>query len=112
MALGLALMFTLKPGVQISGVKPELVIGLLVVEEVLRSNGFDLVVTEVTGGKHMQGSLHYQGLAADIRSKNLPDVPTKLKVLKEAQLALGENFDMILENVGSSNEHFHIEVQT
>jgi len=62
----------LKPGVDVLGIKPELLLGLQVAEAVYARHRVELVVTSVTDGQHRRGSLHYQGLAADLRVHGLP----------------------------------------
>jgi hypothetical protein len=100
---------SLKPGVKIDGLRPEIVLGLMCVKAVFDRYKYELVITEGTGGKHMVGSLHYKGLALDIRSKHISDAVTKAKILFDCQDALGENFDFILEGDTKVNEHFHLE---
>jgi len=100
----------LKAGAKFEGLKPELVFGLLIVHSVFNGYGIELVVTEVTGGQHMHESLHYCGLAVDIRSKHIENQSVKQALLFECRKALGKHFDMILEAQGQDNEHFHFEV--
>lgn len=100
----------IKPGVKLVGVQSELLLGLIIVHSVFAKYDIDLVITEVTGGEHMQGSLHCKGLAADIRSKHISRQATKQALLMACKGVLGENFDMILEGQGTESEHYHIEV--
>ena len=65
-------------------------------------------VTSGNDGKHMKGSKHYAGEAADLRSKNIPKA-IKRKVLADLSRLLGNDWDVILEYVDEPNEHFHIE---
>ena len=96
-------MISLKPGVRIFGVKPEIVLALQIAESVWQAQcGQPLVVTSVTDGRHMPESLHYQGLAADLRLPSVPD----LEALRSAlAVALGPEFDVILER-----DHYHLEL--
>ena len=95
-----------KYGVKINGVKPEMVMGLLIAEGYFNSMGIsEMVVTSVVDGKHGRGSLHYVGYAADVRTwaiqnEALVDFTTGLSE------ELGEEFDVVLEN-----DHIHIEFQ-
>lgn len=102
---------SLKPGSGISGIKPEMVLGLMIVKSVFDAFSIDMIITEGTKGKHMANSLHYGGLAADIRSKHIATSKLKMSVLQKAQAALGDDFDFILESEGKINEHFHMEYQ-
>lgn len=94
----------LKKGVDITGLQPELVLGLIIAECVYRTvANVDLMVTAVKDGKHMTGSLHYKGLAADLRSKDVPEavLPALVSTL---QSSLGDQFDVVFEA-----NHIHIE---
>ena len=102
------MLMLIKPGAKLRGLRPEILVGLMCVQKVFEHFGFDFVITEATGGNHMQKSLHYQGLAVDIRSKHIQDRVTKAKVLFECQDALGEEFDFVFEDSGDQ-EHFHME---
>ncbi len=69
----------------------------------------DGVVTSLNDGTHGSNSLHYADKAADIRSHHLTP-ETKQKVLQFAERILNpQGFDVILEQPGKPNEHFHCE---
>ncbi len=85
------------------GVQPELVLALRVAEAVYEDMGAELTVTALTDGQHMTGSLHYKGLAADLRSWNVP--AQKLDFLiYSLKAALGQEFDVVKEA-----DHVHME---
>ncbi len=92
----------LKPGVKISGISPEMAVAAVVIESVIPG----AVITSALDGKHSPNSLHYRGRAFDVRAKTIADKPSILTFLKAA---LGAEFDVILENEGTENVHFHIE---
>lgn len=95
----------LKPGVSAKGIQPEMALGLAICDSIYSKHGIEMVVTAITDGRHSPGSLHYVGLAADLRTNNVP--ADKLKTLEVAlQDALQAQFDVILES-----DHFHIEFQ-
>lgn len=98
-----------KLGVKIEGVQPEILLGLLVVQRVFDYYQEELVITEVTGGQHMDESLHYQGQAMDIRAKNIISSSVRTSILQDCAIALGDNYDFILEGEGTENIHFHLE---
>lgn len=99
----------LKNGVKVKGVKPELLFALMAIDSVFRERGVEMVVTSITDGKHMQGSLHYVGMAADIR---LPPLSLTQYILRQMRMSLGGNpddnrvgeYDVVLEN-----DHIHVE---
>jgi len=69
---------------------------------VLQRHGMSsLTVTSALDGVHKTGSLHYQGLAIDIRSRTLPD---ELTIANELRDDLGPDYDVLLER-----DHIHIE---
>jgi len=94
----------LKPGVRLLGLQPQAVLGIMVARTVYAAFGIpELVVTSVTDGKHGRGSLHYKGLAFDLRTRNVdPDIiPSLVAALKDA---LGSEFDVVFEG-----DHIHVE---
>ena len=93
----------IKPGVDLRGVRPEIVVAMLLLEPVLLEHDSDFVVTSCTDGKHMAGSKHYEGLAIDVRSRNLPK-ERHTACLIAMRETLGPQFDVILEG-----DHFHVE---
>jgi len=97
----------LKKGVTLLGIKPELVIGLMVADAVYRMNDEELTVTSITDGKHSRKSRHYLGLAADLRTNNISELMTDVIAL-QIQQQLPEFF-VLLEHKNSSNEHIHIQ---
>lgn len=94
----------LKPGVDIRGLKPEIVLAMMLIEPILnRHTPEGLVVTSVKDGKHMPTSLHYQGLAFDIRTRDMQPVMIKA-CLEEIKGVLGYQFDVVFEG-----DHIHVE---
>ncbi len=98
-------MLYLKPGVRITGIRPEILLAAVAATEVYKAAGHDLTITACLDGKHTTGSLHYAGAAIDIRTRDLPpaDVP---KVMAQIKECVGGDFDVLLET-----DHIHIEFQ-
>ena len=94
-----------KKGVKIIGVKNEIMLAIMVANAIYLKHGQDLVVTEITGGRHGNGSLHYAGQAFDLRTRFFSESEAKL-VTDEIRDALTDEFDVILEK-----DHIHIEWQ-
>ncbi len=68
----------------------------------------DMVITCGANGQHMVGSKHAAGDALDIRTKHL--TPQELAALVAAlQQRLGPDYDLVMEDVGKTNEHLHCE---
>lgn len=61
------------------------------------------VVTSGREGRHGAQSLHYVDRALDFRTRNLKN-STKRKVSMGMQIALGEDYDVVLES-----DHLHVE---
>lgn len=98
-------MLYLKPGVRITGMRPEILLAAVAAVEVYREAGHDLTITACLDGKHTTGSLHYAGAAINIRTRDLApaDVQT---VLAQIKACVGNDFDVLLET-----DHIHIEFQ-
>ena len=92
----------LKKGVKISGVRPELLMGLMVANSIIAYEfNTDMVVTSCTDGTHTPMSMHYVGQAVDIRISNLSD---PVGVVDRLKFELDGLFDIVLER-----DHIHME---
>ncbi len=98
-------MLYLKPGVRITGMRPEILLAAVTAMEVYREAGHDLTITACVDGKHTTGSLHYAGAAIDLRTRDLAPADVQ-KVLAQMKACLGGDFDVLLEV-----DHIHIEFQ-
>ena len=65
--------------------------------------GYDCVITSLYDGTHMTGSLHYQGRAADFRTRHVAKEHLA-DLLQEIRNNLGPLFDVVLEK-----DHAHVE---
>ena len=99
----------LKAGVKLFDIKPQIVLAMIVVEGVYQSFNVEFVVTSVNDGKHSDGSWHYKGCAFDCRTKQASLDGKEQALRDEIKAALGPDFDVVLEAVGTDNEHVHIE---
>jgi hypothetical protein len=68
----------------------------------------DMLITSGSEGVHMPGSLHYLDRALDFRTKHL-GTANKNALVTAVKKRLGRDYDVILENLGETNEHLHIE---
>ena len=98
-------MLSLKAGVRITGMRPEILLAAVAAMEVYKAAGHDLMITACVDGRHMTGSLHYAGAAIDLRTRDVApaDVP---KLIAQIKSCLGDDFDVLLEV-----DHIHIEFQ-
>lgn len=70
-----------------------------------------LVITSANDGQHMPTSRHYRDEALDIRSKTFASNAGKYRFRSDFERALGPQFRVILEGLGTENEHFHAQVR-
>lgn len=97
---------SLKPGVRLLGLRPEMAIAHT--EIALLFLPFGHVISGGIEGTHSYGSEHYTGLALDYRLHQVP--PEKREVLYTSiKDALGADFDVLWEARGTSEEHLHVE---
>jgi len=93
----------IKPGVSVKGVRAETVFAMNEARAWCDRNGIAFTITSCTEGKHMEGSLHYSGLAFDFRTRDMsPAMKTACGL--SLQEALGEQYDVVLEK-----SHCHVE---
>lgn len=96
-------MLKIKPGVSLKGVQPQVLPIMLIAAAIYQGFGLDAVVTSGTDGRHREGSLHYRGLALDLRSNNLT-AEQAASVGRQLRAALGAEYDVVIEG-----DHIHVE---
>ena len=96
-------MLLLKPGVRVAGLRPEILFAIIAAERVCAEMGVDCVVTACVDGVHQAGSLHYCGLAVDLRNRDFRPGDADKAVARLKQ-CLGTDYDVVLEN-----DHIHVE---
>ena len=94
-----------KNGVCITGIRPEILFGLMAAQNVYGNLGYDLIVTSVVDGKHSPTSLHYSGCAVDLRTRHMAVDDIK-QARDQIAAALPNDFDVVLEPT-----HIHLEWQ-
>ena len=98
-------MLMLKPGVRVTGIRPEILLAVIAAERVYQEAGADCMAPACVDGKHMAGSFHYAGAAVDLRTHNV--APAELnKLLARIRECVGGDYDVILEI-----DHLHLEFQ-
>jgi hypothetical protein len=102
--------------VRLDGVKPEIIVALIVADQVYHSFNQPLVWTSAKDGKHKTGSKHYSGEAIDIRTNHIPNMDAKLAIVEDIKRRLTEDYDVLFEDdLFDENgkqlkyEHIHIE---
>jgi hypothetical protein len=99
----------LKYGVHLKDLQPQTVLAMLIVNGIYEKRGLECVITSVNDGKHIDASWHYKGRAFDVRTKQAALDGKERELCDEIQAALGPDFDVVLEAVGTPNEHIHVE---
>lgn len=93
----------LKKGISLSKLQACMFPALVASEQFFDLTLHELVITSGNDGNHMKDSKHYEGLAIDIRTRDLtPD--QKVKLVNYLRDRLDTLFDIILET-----DHLHIE---
>ena len=95
----------LKHGVTITGIRPEMLIGIMVAQQIYIDHGIDFVITSALDSTHSKTSLHYAGAAVDIRTREMSQSAARL-VCDSILVALPQDFDCVLES-----NHIHLEWQ-
>jgi len=95
----------IKAGVDLNGLRPEILIALIIANDLYSKLGKELEITCGVDGKHGYGSLHYVGLAVDIGFKEL-NPHQKETIVSDLKKKLGPQYDVVLEAT-----HIHIEFQ-
>lgn len=84
------------------GLRPEIMLALLAVQDVEHAHGLEVYITYYRGGEHSEGSLHYGGSGIDV-----DEINDKNKLLaNKVRERLPDCYDVV--NEGS---HVHIEYQ-
>lgn len=96
----------LKHNVDLTGLRPELVIAFIVANDIYKEYDSELVITSVNDSKHSATSLHFSGCAIDLRISTFDNRILALEATHKIKERLGNDFDVILED-----DHIHIEWQ-
>lgn len=97
-------MIRIKHGVSLRSLSPQLLIAAMVAESLMTRFKVDLVITSGDEGQHSRGSKHYSGLALDFRTRDLKTHEVKRTVAEALAEALGDEYDVLLEET-----HIHVE---
>lgn len=99
----MSLPFSLKAGVDPTGVTQELLSALGVAQGIYSSFGQPFTVTSLTEGQHVTNSKHYIGQAADLRTNGV-DPATVPQIAQTLQSQLGSNYYVLQES-----DHIHVQ---
>ena len=93
----------IKKGVSILGLKPEIILGFVIIKSAFNRHGYVCRLTSGVDGKHMNHSHHKKGLAIDIGIRGVPRDELE-KIINECYECLGDEFQLIVEG-----NHIHCE---
>ena len=93
----------LKEGVKVSGVQPEIILALMVIQPLFDAIDVDFVITSCRDGKHSKNSKHYLGYAVDIRSREM-DHLEQVALAQAIRKALTPEYYLLIEA-----DHFHLQ---
>lgn len=99
----------LKPSVRFGNSDFAMACAVVTVNSVFIKAGYEFIITSANDGAHMVNSKHYSNEAFDFRSKHISTNLEKQNILTEIKSRLTGDFDVLLENVGTESEHYHLE---
>jgi hypothetical protein len=99
--------FRIKEGVY-GELKDVMIPALEAVQRVWSAYGYTPTITSIEDGTHRPGSLHYAGLAFDIRLNDIPNAMHE-KLTAAVASVIGSAYDVVHENHGTPNDHLHVE---
>ena len=93
----------IKSGVILNGLNINMRKVLILADKLWAENGQELVITAGLDGAHSPGSLHYYGLALDLRTRYF-DLRTQEIIAQRLSDGLGDDYDVVLHR-----SHIHVE---
>lgn len=80
----------IKKGVQLAGLDKRMRVPLIAAELAYKDLGYEMTITSGLEGTHSAGSLHYYGLAVDIRTGDLEEEDHVYKIVEKIKQRLME----------------------
>ena len=101
-------MLRLKEGVKLTDLCPQMVLAAVSIDALYGQYGvLECWITSANDSTHSEQSWHYKGRALDFRTHNY--LGNKTELVARIKVNLGDDYDVVLEAVGTSNEHLHVE---
>lgn len=98
----------IKHTVSLRDLTPQMALAYTIVAHEFHIRALACVITSGNDSKHGITSLHYNGRALDFRTKHVSR-EVLITLVSDIRVALGPEFDVVLEGLGTDNEHLHVE---
>lgn len=95
-------MIKLKHGANPIGIRPEILLAVMVAEGIYKAAGFELVLTSINDSAHADTSRHYQGMAVDFRTREFSGEVGRT-ITEQLRQALGRQYLVLNES-----NHIHV----
>lgn len=92
--------------VNVIGLRPEMLLAIMICKEVYAEERTELVITSINDGVHSLTSLHYSGCAIDLRTRNFKSKAHAKNVADKINDRLTIDYDVVAEA-----DHIHLEYQ-
>ena len=93
----------IKKGVKANGIKPEILLAIMIADPIWKGKGQELVITSITDGTHSKESRHYIGLAVDFRTRYFTE-PQKKDAFEQLKENLGPEYIVVWHST-----HIHVQ---
>lgn len=109
---------SLKPGVRLTNLVPQMAVALTVVASVFEEYQLPCVITSANDSQHGPRTLHHcregkysDGMcrALDFRTKYTQLDNRETQFRDNVKTSLGNDFNVVIESIGTDNEHLHVE---
>lgn len=106
-----------KAGVNMSSLRPEIDSAIVVIveafQDAMEDDSFLPVITSANDfSGHAKNSAHYAGAAVDLRIKDIGSLNARKELAADVRERLGDRFYVLHEDIGSSNEHLHVQMRS
>lgn len=106
-----------KAGVNMSSLRPEIDSAIVVIveafQDAMEDDSFRPVITSANDfSGHAKNSAHYAGAAVDLRIKDIGNLKARKELAADVRERLDDRFYVLHEDIGSSNEHLHVQLRS
>ena len=100
-----------------SSLRPEIDSAIVVIveafQDAMEDDSFLPVITSANDfSGHAKNSAHYAGAAVDLRIKDIGSLNARKELAADVRERLGDRFYVLHEDIGSSNEHLHVQMRS